>query len=47
MRKYLNIDLINQDVKIDEIDGEDVIVVGRHLIAKILLEKNIATVDPL
>ena len=47
MRKYLNIDLENQDVKIDEIDGEDVIVVGRHLIAKILLEKNIATVDPL
>ena len=47
MRKYLNINLENQDVKIDEIDGEDVIVVGRHLIAKILLEKNIATVDPL
>ena len=47
MRKYLNIGLENQDVKIDEIDGEDVIVVGRHLIAKILLEKNIATVDPL
>ena len=45
--KYLNIGLQNQDVKIDEIDGEDVIVVGRHLIAKILLEKNIATVDPL
>ena len=44
MRKYLNIDLKNQDVKIDEIDGEDVIVVGRHLIAKILLEKDIATV---
>ena len=47
MRKYLNIDLENQAITRDDIDGEDVIVVGRHLIAKLLLERGVADVDAL
>ena len=47
MRKYLNIDLEEQTVTSDEIDGEDVIVVGRHLIAKTLLERGVAQIDAL
>ena len=47
MRKYLNIDLEEQTVTSDEIDGEDVIVVGRHLIARTLLERGVARIDAL
>ena len=47
MRKYINIDLAEQKATKEEIDGEDVIVVGRHLIAKTLLERGIAQVDAL
>ena len=47
MRNYINIDLAEQKATKDEIDGEDVIVVGRHLIAKTLLEKSVAEVDAL
>jgi aldehyde:ferredoxin oxidoreductase len=47
MRKYINIDLAEQKATKDEIDGEDVIVVGRHLIAKTLLERGVAEVDAL
>ena len=47
MRKYINIDLAEQKATKDEIDGEDVIVVGRHLIAKTLLERGVAQVDAL
>ena len=47
MRKYINIDLAEQKAIKEEIDGEDVIVVGRHLIAKTLLERGVAQVDAL
>ena len=47
MRRNLNINLKNQSVDKEEIDGEDVIVVGRHLIAKTLLERNIANIEAL
>ena len=47
MRKYLDIDLSNRSTEIKEVEGEEVIVVGRHLIAKKLLENGVATVDPL
>ena len=47
MRRNLNINLKNQSVDRDEIDGEDVIVVGRHLIAKTLLERGIANIEAL
>ena len=47
MRKYLDIDLSTKVTEVKEIDGEEVIVVGRHLIAKKLLENGVATVDPL
>ena len=47
MRKNLNIDLENKTVAADEVNGEDAIVVGRHLIAKTLLERDIAKKDPL
>lgn len=47
MRKYLHINLDDQSIKTDELEGEAVIRAGRHLIAKTLLEQNIAKVDPL
>ena len=45
MRKYLDIDLSNRSTETKEVEGEEVIVVGRHLIAKKLLENGVATVD--
>ena len=47
MRKYLDIDLSTQSIGIKGIEGEEVIVIGRHMIAKKLLENGVATVDPL
>ncbi len=47
MRKYLHINLNDRSVETEELHGEDVIRVGRHFIAKTLLEKGIAKVDPL
>jgi len=47
MRRYLNIDLSNQTIETDELNGVDAIRVGRYFIAKTLLEKGAATVDPL
>ncbi len=47
MRKYLDIDLGSKQVDASEVDGEDVVKVGRYLIAKTLVEKGIATVDAL
>lgn len=46
-RKYLHIDLGKQEIDEKEVNGEDLVLVGRYLIAKTLCEKNIATVDPL
>lgn len=47
MRKYLDIDLGTQRVDINEVTGNDVVTVGRYLIAKKLVEMDVATVDPL
>ena len=47
MRKYLDIDLKNQAVEAVEQDGEELVRIGRYLIAKTLLEENIAAVEPL
>ncbi len=47
MRKYLHINLQDRTVKTDELDGEDVVRVGRHFIAKTLLKLGVAKVDPL
>ena len=47
MRKYLNINLGDQSIETEELDGINAVRVGRHFIAKTLLEKNAATADPL
>lgn len=47
MRKYLNIDLATRHVETSEVSGEQVVRVGRYLIAKQLVEMGVATVDPL
>ena len=47
MRNYLHIDLKRQTVKAVEQRGEELVRVGRYLIAKTLVEENIAGVDPL
>ena len=47
MRKYLNINLGDQSIETEELNGLDAVRVGRHFIAKTLLEKGAATVDPL
>ena len=47
MRKYLHIDLEQQQVKEQEMNGEEIVYAGRYLIAKTLCENNVAGVDPL
>jgi aldehyde:ferredoxin oxidoreductase len=47
MRKYLNINLDDRSLETEELHGEDVIRVGRHFIAKTLLARGAAKVDPL
>ncbi len=47
MRKYLHINLGDRAVEIEELHGEAVIRAGRHYIAKTLLERGAATIDPL
>lgn len=47
MRKYLHINLRDRSVRTEELHGEDVIRVGRHYIAKTLLNSGVAKVDPL
>ena len=47
MRKYLQINLNDQSVETEELEGEDAIRVGRHYIAKTLLENGVAKADPL
>jgi aldehyde:ferredoxin oxidoreductase len=47
MRKYLHINLSDRSVRIEEFQGEAVIRAGRHFIAKTLLERGVAKVDPL
>jgi len=47
MRKYLNINLSDQSIETEELSGLDAVKVGRHFIAKTLLEKGAARADPL
>ena len=47
MRKYLHINLEDRSVESQELHGEDVIRVGRYFIAKTLLDRGAATIDPL
>jgi aldehyde:ferredoxin oxidoreductase len=47
MRKYFHINLDDRSVRTEERDGEAVIRAGRHMIAKTLLERGVAKVDPL
>ncbi len=47
MRTYLHINLDDQTVETKELDGEEVIRAGRNLIAKTLLERGVAKIDPL
>jgi aldehyde:ferredoxin oxidoreductase len=47
MRKYLHINLKDRSIRTEELNGEAVIRVGRHFIAKTLLKLGAATVDPL
>ena len=47
MRKHLHINLGNKHVQHEEITGVDLARAGRYYIAKTLLERKIADVDPL
>ena len=47
MRKYLDINLADCSVQATEQHGQELVKVGRYLIAKKLLEMGVATVDPL
>ncbi len=47
MRKYLHINLDDQSTETEELNGAACIRVGRHFIAKTLLDKGAAKVDPL
>src|SRR5689334_24423210 len=47
MRTYYDIDLGTRNIAKRELHGEEIIRAGRYLIAKTLLERGAATVDPL
>lgn len=47
MRQYHHIELSTREIKTDELVGEDIVKAGRYLIAKMLNEAKVATVDPL
>jgi aldehyde:ferredoxin oxidoreductase len=47
MRRYLHIDLGDRGIRTEALEGEAVIRAGRHFIAKTLLERGVARVDPL
>ncbi|MEM7134858.1 MAG: aldehyde ferredoxin oxidoreductase C-terminal domain-containing protein [Chloroflexota bacterium] len=47
MRKYLDINLKDRSVQSETWEGEALIKAGRYLIAKTLVEMNVAQVDPL
>ena len=47
MRKYLHINLSDQSIEEEELNGEEIVKAGRYFIVKSLLEKGAATVDPL
>ena len=47
MRKYLHINLNDQSIESEELDGEAVVRAGRYFIAKTLVDGGYAAVDPL
>ena len=47
MRRYLHINLDDRSIETDELEGEAIVRAGRYFIAKTLLERGVATVDPL
>jgi aldehyde:ferredoxin oxidoreductase len=47
MRKYLTIDLATRDIKSETLSGEALARAGRYLIAKTLVDRDLATIDPL
>ncbi len=47
MRNYLNVNLNEQTITSEPIAGEALVKAGRYLIAKTLVENNLAAVDPL
>ncbi|MCB9006551.1 MAG: aldehyde ferredoxin oxidoreductase [Ardenticatenaceae bacterium] len=47
MRNYLHINLNEQTITSEVVAGEDLVKAGRYLIAKTLVESNVAPVDPL
>ncbi len=47
MRKYLTIDLATRDIKSEELSGEALARAGRYLIAKTLVDRDLANIDPL
>ena len=47
MRRYLDINLGDQSIETQQLEGAECIRAGRHLIAKTLLERGLAEIDPL
>jgi len=47
MRTYCHIDLVDQSIKKQELNGEEILSAGRHFIARSLIDLGAATVDPL
>lgn len=47
MRKYYTINLNNRQISTEALEGDAIAKAGRYLIAKTLVEKDVATVDPL
>jgi aldehyde:ferredoxin oxidoreductase len=47
MRRYLHIHLQHQRIDTEQLEGEALVKAGRYLIAKTLVEGQVATVDPL
>ncbi|OGA13353.1 MAG: aldehyde ferredoxin oxidoreductase [Betaproteobacteria bacterium RIFCSPLOWO2_12_FULL_63_13] len=47
MRKFLHINLRDHSIRTEELHGEAIIRAGRHLIAKTLLARGVAKIDPL
>ncbi len=47
MRKYLHINLNDRSIEEETLEGQALVEAGRYLIAKTLVERGVATVDPL
>ena len=47
MRKFLEIDLATHSVETEQLEGEAIIRAGRYYTAKTLVDRGVATVEPL